>query len=214
MLQINRLTLRKNREILSQIECSIPKGAITGLLGKSGSGKSSLLRCLAQLEPEYEGEILFRGKALRNQRAQIRGRLLGFLPQSYPLFPHLNVLENCIKPALLSLPLSKGEAIRKAKALLGSLNMEEWAMAMPQTLSGGQKQRVALARLLMLDPLFILLDEPTSALDQENTRQVQHLLKNLVEQGRGIAIATQDIAFASGFFDQTLRFEQGRLLQH
>ena len=122
MLQIHRVTLRKNREILSQIECVIPKGAITGLLGKSGSGKSSLLRCLAQLEPEHEGEILFAGKALKNQNAQTRGRLLGFLPQSYPLFPHLNVLENCIKPALLSLSISKEEAIRKAKALLGSLN--------------------------------------------------------------------------------------------
>lgn len=213
MLQINRLTLRKNREILSQIECVIPKGAITGLLGKSGSGKSSLLRCLAQLEP-YEGEILFAGKALRNQSAQTRGRLIGFLPQSYPLFPHLNVLENCVKPALFSLSLSKKEAIHKAKALLGSLNMDEWATAMPHTLSGGQKQRAAIARLLMLDPLFILLDEPTSALDQENTRQIQHLLKNLAEQGRGVAIATQDIAFASDFFDQTLLFEQGRLLQH
>lgn len=205
MLHIQNLSLRKKELILSEIACTIPRGSITGLLGTSGSGKSSLLRCIANLEKDYEGTIAY-------QNGAITQNLIGFIPQSYPLFPHLNVLDNCIKAAVLNKQMHKENAICKARNLLASLNMEAWILAMPHTLSGGQQQRVAIARLLMLDPLFILLDEPTSALDFDNTKNLQKILKILAAEGRGIAIATQDIAFGSDFFDQILQFSKGKLI--
>ena len=214
MLKVENLTLMKKKiAILSRIHCEISAGRTTLLLGKSGSGKTSLLRCLAQLETGYEGEITYAGRSIREHVSKERCRLMGFVPQSYALFPHMNVLDNCIHPQWTVLRLSQKEAREKALEMAAVLDIGNLISSYPHELSGGQQQRAAIARALLLDPHFLLLDEPTSALDPENTDRLIELLKKLRGEGRGIVIASQDMVFASKIFDRALYLEEGHLLE-
>lgn len=213
MLKVKKLTLaKKKKQILSGIEFEIPRSAVTLLLGKSGSGKTSLLRCLAQLESRYVGEIDYAGASVKELAPKERCRLIGFVSQSYALFPHMTALDNCTQPLTL-LGYSKKEAQEKAKAHFAFLGIEGLAGSYPHELSGGQQQRVAIARALGLDPLFLLLDEPTSALDPENTERLIEILKRLQQSGKGIVIASQDMSFASKIFDRAILIEEGSVVE-
>jgi|SRR5579872_5695896 len=214
MLKIKNLSLAKKKaSLLTRVNYEIPREKITLLLGKSGSGKTSLLRCLAQLECNYEGEISFNNKALLGLTAKERAKLVGFVSQSYALFPHMNALDNCTNPLRTLLGCSKQESQQKAKEMFAFLNIERFLSAYPHELSGGQQQRVAIARALVLDPLFLLLDEPTSALDPENRQLLIEILQKLKKEGKGIIIASHDMAFAGEVLDRALFLEEGALIE-
>lgn len=213
MLKINQLSLTKSRgKILQDISFEIPLQRISLLLGKSGSGKTSLLRCIAQLEKGYQGDIIYLDQSLKDLSPQERCRVMGFVPQSYALFPHMTVLENCTQPLKL-LGEPKETALQKAQQILESLDIGLLANRRPHELSGGQQQRVAIARALVLSPSFLLLDEPTSALDPENTDRLIRILEQLQIEGKGIIIATHDQAFAEKILDRAIFLEQGSLLE-
>jgi ABC-type polar amino acid transport system ATPase subunit len=213
MLKIKNLSLKKSRgEILQNISLEIPRKRISLLLGKSGSGKTSLLRSIAQLETDYEGEVLFYDQRVDLMAPAERCRALGFVPQSYALFPHLNVLENCAQP-LRVLGQSKETACQKALETLRSLDIDQLAERRPHELSGGQQQRAAIARALVLEPSFLLFDEPTSALDPESADLFVAILKDLCAQGKGVIISSQDMAFAAKILDRAFFLDQGALIE-
>lgn len=200
--------------ILCDITCVIPKNCITLFLGTSGAGKSTLLRCLVQLERDYEGDILYNNQPLITLSAPKRARYLSFIAQSYALFPHLSVLENCSQVLIINGLAHHKIAQEKALETLAMLGMEDYASSYPQELSGGQKQRVAIARALALNPEMLVLDEPTSALDPHNSLGLAKILRGLCEQGKGIVIATQDIAFAEQVLDRGYFMKKGLIVDH
>ncbi len=214
MLEIKEVSLMKGKvRILKQVSCQIGQGEITVLLGKSGSGKTSFLRCLAQIESSYEGTIVLDGQSLVDLPPKQRGKAIGFVPQTYALFPHMNVLENCSFPLQIIHGLTKKEAAVKAKEILSLLDMVPWIEAHPQTLSGGQQQRVAIARAIASNALFLFLDEPTSALDPENVDRLITILNCLKKQKKGIVIASQDMDFAFKVSDRILLMEEGMVVE-
>ena len=218
MLKVNNLSLCKKKEgreisILRDISLEFPRGNISVLLGKSGSGKSSLLRSIAQLETAYEGTITYGDLFLSSLKAKDVSRLLGFVSQSFSLFPHKNVLENCIEPLTFHTKNCKTSLKKKVEEMLSCLDMEKFLSFYPHELSGGQKQRIALARALLLKPSFVLLDEPTSALDPENSQLLLKLIHQLKKQGIGIIISTQDMLFAKDLQGKAFFLEEGSLVE-
>jgi ABC-type polar amino acid transport system ATPase subunit len=207
MLKIKKLALR---QILNDISLEVPRERITLLLGKSGSGKTSLLRCIAQLEKEYTGDILYDNQPLSSLAAQARCQVIGFVPQFFALFPHMSILDNCAK-SLQLLGESKEPAYEKVRITLESLDMGKFADRKPHQLSGGQQQRAVIARALVLNPAFLLFDEPTSALDPENTKLFIEILRSF--KGKGILIATQDMTFAEQVLDRAYFLENGCLIE-
>jgi ABC-type polar amino acid transport system ATPase subunit len=214
MLEIKRVSLTKGgRRILNDITLWIPPQRCTILLGKSGSGKTSILRCLSQVESQYVGEISLGAKLLNSLASHERARVLGFVPQSFALFPHMSVLDNCACPLRIIMEKSKLEARACAFEILRMLGMEAFADSRSYSLSGGQQQRVAIARALVLRPAFLLLDEPTSALDPENTDNLIQILKQLLAQGIGIVTSSQDMSFARKMLDHAFFLEQGNITE-
>jgi polar amino acid transport system ATP-binding protein len=214
MLTVKNLSLKKGEKrsvILNDVNLEIPEKSITMLLGPSGSGKSSLLRCLAQLESAYEGNVDFYGKAVSAIPIGERARIMSFIAQSYTLFPHMTVLENLVQVLRVIRKEKLPAARHEAMSMLALFGMEAYAASYPQELSGGQRQRVAIARALTLDPSILLLDEPTSALDPQNRENLAALLFRLRDSGKSIVIATQDMAFASQMRERVYHIEQGLL---
>lgn len=203
MLQVDNLILIKRKKIvLRNISLKISEGKITLLLGKSGSGKTSLLRCLANLEKGYTGKIL--------TPSQVS---IQFVPQDFALFPHMSAFKNCLQPLSLQSDLPRSTLIEQTSNMLQSLSMLEYANSYPHELSGGQKQRIALARALLLQPSLLLLDEPTSALDPENTDNLLKILQKLIKEKKSLVISTQDISFATKILDCAFFLENGQLEQ-
>lgn len=199
MLTIKNLTLKKGsppKQILQGISVCFPQGKISLLIGRSGAGKSSLMRCMAELETAYEGEVLFNGQSLQGLAAPLRAKTLTYIAQGYALFPHLTALDNCSQPLQVVARMQVPEAKQQALLIMKSLGMAEFAMAYPCELSGGQQQRIAIARALALDPEILLLDEPSSSLDPDNSAQLAKILKKLASQGKTLVVSTQDMLFA------------------
>lgn len=218
MLAVKKLSLVKKRQgrshtILKEIELDLPQGRTSLLLGKSGSGKTSLLRCIASLENSYTGEVLYQNRELKKMAPPKRCHILGFVPQSPVLFPHLNVLENCAL-SLYKFSFSKRhKAYEKVEEILTSLDMHAFVKAYPHELSGGQQQRIAIARALALEPTFLILDEPTSALDPENTERLVQIIHRLQKEGRGLVISSQDMTFAEKVLDRAFFLEEGAVIE-
>ena len=213
-LFLDKKKLEKNIPILKDISLEVPEGKITLLLGKSGSGKTSLLRCIAQLEDGYQGEISYENIPLYRMSSQKRCQCIGFVPQAYGLFPFMNVLENCIHPLNKVLRLSKSESYDKICEIFKTLDIFQLIHSFPHELSGGQQQRVAIARALALNPTFLLLDEPTSALDPENTEILLQILIQLSSKGKGILISSQDMDFAAKIYDRVVFLEKGQIVEY
>lgn len=210
MLKINNLSLRKsNNQILKGLSLAIPKNRVTLLLGKSGSGKTTLLRCIAQLETRYLGEISYQGWSINELSSKQRCQIIGYISQSFTLFPHMNVLDNCANALRVLFGIKKNEAYERVNTFLRLLDIEKLVLSMPGQLSGGQQQRVAIARALVLKPSFLLFDEPTSALDPENTELFMQVIRKLQEGGTGIIIASHDMYLASKFLDVAYFLEEG-----
>jgi putative ABC transport system ATP-binding protein len=184
-------------EILRGIDLTIPAGQFAAIMGASGSGKSTLLGLLAGLDAPTEGEVLLDGTAIsklgEDELAEIRGRKLGFVFQSYQLIPMLTALENVLLPAELSGALNHGDSRRRATELLASMGLADRIGHYPVQLSGGEQQRVALARAFMMEPPIVLADEPTGNLDSRNGEHVlELLLKRHRESGTTLVMVTHD----------------------
>ncbi len=186
-------------EILRGIDLTIPKGQFAAIMGASGSGKSTLLGLLAGLDAPSEGEVILDGVSIgrleEDKLAEVRGRRIGFVFQSYQLIPTLTALENVMLPHELN---AVGDAQRKAEALLEAVGLKDRLHHYPVQLSGGEQQRVALARAFVLEPPIVLADEPTGNLDSANG---QHVLELLVERqresGTTLVLVTHDAQIAA-----------------
>lgn len=206
------LTLHQ-RQILSGLNLTIPQGRIATLIGRSGAGKTSLLRCLASLEKRYEGNVLLNGNEIRTIAHQDQGHLTGFVAQNFNLFAHLTALQNCMQPLMVIEGLSESEALSRAHAMLESLGVSHAAHLKPSQLSGGMQQRVAIARALVLAPRALLLDEPSSALDPENAQNLIGIIKKLAAEGITFVISSQDMHFTNRMLDLVYLFENGQLIE-
>ncbi|MBN1044724.1 MULTISPECIES: amino acid ABC transporter ATP-binding protein [unclassified Clostridium] len=206
-------------EVLKGINLNIAPGEILVIVGPSGGGKTTLLRCVNALEQCDNGKIEIDGRAIcengkyvdKKTMSEIR-KDIGLVFQNFNLFPHMTVLENLIEAPRKVLGLSKEDAIKKAEEILGFLGLEEKAKNYPFELSGGQKQRVAIGRALALEPKVMCFDEPTSALDPGLTEEVANLIKSLSENGMAMMIITHDMEFAKRVSDRIVSMDKGKLI--
>lgn len=211
MLKVNSLTKRFGKQIvLKEVSFEAKKGEIVTLLGQSGAGKTTILRCINGLEDFENGIIEINGQLIKSQKDFSKVRKdVGLVFQNYNLFPHKTVIENIIEAPILVLGLNYEEATNRAKQLLKQVGLSEKANAYPHELSGGQKQRVAIARACALQPKILCFDEPTSALDPELTNGIVQIMKNLATDGMCIIVITHDIEFAKNVSTRTLLVNEG-----
>jgi len=201
-----------SKQVLNNVSFRIPVNRITSFIGRSGAGKTSLLRCIAELQTHYTGDIVYNGKNLRTFSPQERASIIGIVFQDFNLFPNLTVLQNCTQPLIVVKKKSKMQAYKKALQKLEILGMDVYKDSYPVQLSGGQKQRVAIARALCLEPKLLLLDEPTSALDPQNTTNLAEILKELCKRGITVALSSQDMMLVNQLEDNILLMEQGKIV--
>ena len=204
-------------QVLNDIDFNIEKGEVVTIIGSSGSGKSTMLRCINMLETPSGGEILFHGKNIAERGIdvnQYRSRV-GMVFQNFNLFANKTVLQNCMLGQIKVLKESKEEARERAMMYLRKVGMEAFANAGSVQLSGGQKQRVAIARALCMQPEVLLFDEPTSALDPEMVGEILDVIKELAQENMTMVIVTHEMAFARDvstrvvFMDEGVIAEQG-----
>ena len=213
ILEVKNLTKRfGNLEVLKGVSFSLEKGQVLAIIGSSGGGKSTLLRCLNFLETPDSGEIIVNGKQLLSgSEEEIRRNRLhfGLVFQNFNLFPQYTVLENVtLAPNLLK--LDAPEAIRKnAVNLLAKVGLSQKAGNYPYQLSGGQQQRTAIARALALNPEILCFDEPTSALDPELTGEVLRCIRELKESGNTMIVVTHEMEFAKSVADVVIYMAEG-----
>lgn len=219
VLEVKKLTkyYDKNHIILNQINFQLQKGEVVVILGSSGCGKSTFLRCLNGLENIQEGEIFFNGKKITPQTNwnAIRQKI-GMVFQNYELFPHMNVLENIMLAPIKVQKRSKGEVRLEALKLLERVGLSKKQNAFPKDLSGGQKQRVAIVRALCMKPEIMLFDEVTASLDPEMVKEVLEVILELakkVEGGMSMIIVTHEMKFASACADRIVFLDEGAIIE-
>jgi ABC-type polar amino acid transport system ATPase subunit len=203
---------------LNGLSMEVPAGKVASVLGKSGAGKSTLLRCLSGLDPFDAGTIEVGGHRIGAGKggdplAALAGRV-GLVFQSFELFPHLTVLDNCTLAPMKVRGEARARAEARARSLLGQLGMADKALAYPESLSGGQKQRAAIARALCMEPRVLLYDEPTSALDPSLKHEVGRTLRRVAETGVTQIMVTHDVPVAREASDLIFVLEAGRVAQH
>lgn len=192
------------RRIIDKLNLEINDGQILTIVGPSGGGKTTLLRCLAGLEPIDSGELSMDGVPFNPAEMDNSDQIVGIVFQDFQLFPHLSVIENITLAPTLVLKQSKQESEAEASSLLTKLGLAGKERLFPYQLSGGQKQRVALARALAMKPKILGYDEPTSALDPELRQQVEAVILTLKEQGMTQIVVTHDMNFAENIADDLL----------
>ena len=184
-------------EVLKDINFSVNKGDVTCIIGSSGSGKSTMLRCINLLEEPTGGEIIYNGQnILETKNIPAYRAKVEMVFQSFNLFENMTVLKNCMIGQRKVLKASKEVAKKEAMYYLEKVGMAPYINAKPRQLSGGQKQRVAIARALAMKPDVILFDEPTSALDPQMVGEVLEVIKNIAKEGLTMIIVTHEMAFA------------------
>ncbi|WP_348920895.1 amino acid ABC transporter ATP-binding protein [Enterococcus rotai] len=205
MLLIKNLTKSfDGRRIIDQLNLEIKDGEILTIVGPSGGGKTTLLRCLAGLETIDSGELTMDGVAFNPVEMDNADQVVGIVFQDFQLFPHLSVLDNITLAPILSLKQTKAESETEALDLLTKFGLSGKESLYPYQLSGGQKQRVALARALAMKPKVLGYDEPTSALDPELRQQVEEVILTLKAQGMTQIVVTHDMTFAENIADNLL----------
>ena len=201
--------------VLKGIDVDIYKVDVVCVIGASGSGKSTFLRCLNLLEVPTGGTIEFDGVNLTGAKVDLdlHRQKMGMVFQQFNLFPHLTVLDNMTLAPVLLKKMSKAEAEAKAMDLLGRVGLADRADAYPNQLSGGQKQRVAIVRALCMDPEVMLFDEPTSALDPEMVGEVLDVMKNLAKKGMTMVVVTHEMGFAREVSNRVLFVDEGIIME-
>ena len=219
MIEVSHLkkTYSNGLQVLKDVNATIGKGEVISIIGPSGTGKSTFLRCLNLLETPSGGSIVVNGQDLLSPKTNVPALRckMGMVFQSFNLFNHLSIMDNlCIGPVKL-LGKSRKEAEERAMELLAMVGLAEKADFMPSQLSGGQKQRIAIARCLSMDPEIILFDEPTSALDPTMVSEVLGVIRTLAKQGMTMVIVTHEMRFARDvstrifYMDQGVVYEEG-----
>ena len=211
--------------VLRDVDLRVEAGTVTVVLGPSGSGKSTLLRCINHLERPDRGHVTVDGELIGYRRAGnrlhelperhvLRQRAgIGFVFQTFNLFPHLSVVENIVEAPISALGRPRAEAHRRALELLDRVGLADKAAAYPRQLSGGQQQRVAIARALALHPRLVLFHEPTSALDPELVGEVLDVMRDLARAGTTMIVVTHEIGFAREVADTVVFLDEGRLIE-
>lgn len=211
-------------EVLKGISMTAEVGDVISILGSSGSGKSTFLRCINLLEIPNQGSITVHGEtiAMKQDRSgaqspanhrqveRIRTKL-GMVFQSFNLWAHMTVLENCIEAPVHVLKKPKAEAIEKAEALLHKVGLYQRKDYYPAHISGGQQQRAAIARALAMEPEVMLFDEPTSALDPELVGEVLRVMRDLADEGRTMIVVTHEVGFAREVSSKVMFLHEGRV---
>ncbi|NLY44971.1 MAG: amino acid ABC transporter ATP-binding protein [Tissierella sp.] len=198
-------------EVLKDINFHVNKGEVVSIIGSSGSGKSTMLRCINLLEKPSGGEILYKGENILDESHNIYNyrTKLGMVFQQFNLFNNHNALSNCTVSQIKVLKRSQEEAEAVAMKYLKVVGMDQYINAMPRQLSGGQKQRVAIARALSMEPDVMLFDEPTSALDPEMVGEVLAVMKDLAKTGLTMLVVTHEMEFARDVSDRVVFMDKG-----
>ncbi|WP_027487356.1 ABC transporter ATP-binding protein [Allorhizobium undicola] len=223
-LEANELHKRfGENEVLKGVSVKAASGDVISIIGSSGSGKSTFLRCLNFLEIPDRGTVSIKGEEIRTRatRSGMDARSwrqverlrtgLGMVFQSFNLWAHRTVLENVIEAPVHVMGVAKAEAITRAEALLHKVGLYDKRNSYPAFLSGGQQQRAAIARALCIEPAVMLFDEPTSALDPELVGEVLKVIRQLAEEGRTMLLVTHEMRFARDVSSHVLFLDQGRI---
>ena len=205
----------ENLDVLKGIDIDICKGDVVCVIGASGSGKSTFLRCLNLLEKPTGGSIVFNGAELTNAKVDLdlHRQKMGMVFQQFNLFPHLTILKNLTLAPMMLKKVPREEAEAKALALLARVGLADRAESYPNQLSGGQKQRVAIVRALCMEPEVMLFDEPTSALDPEMVGEVLDVMKELAHEGMTMVVVTHEMGFAREVANRVIFLDDGLLAE-
>lgn len=210
--------LKKNYngvEVLKDINFTISKGEVLSIIGSSGSGKSTMLRCINLLEKPTGGDILYHGESILSSKFnqnKFRSKV-GMVFQQFYLFENMSVMDNCTVAQIKVLNRDKESAVKEAKNYLELVGMIEHAHKKPSMLSGGQKQRVAIARALCMNPEVLLFDEPTSALDPEMVNDVLQVMTKLAETGMTMVVVTHEMQFARDVSTRVCFMNEGYIIE-
>ncbi|MGI8317211.1 amino acid ABC transporter ATP-binding protein [Halobacillus mangrovi] len=216
MIQVNKLNKYfGDLHVLKDIDFSVDENEVVVLIGASGSGKSTMLRCLNFLEMKNSGDIYIKGKQVDPKKDNLNDyrQKVGMVFQHFNLFPHKTVLGNVMEAPTQVKGISKAQAKKDGKELLEKVGLGEKADDYPSRLSGGQKQRVAIARALAMKPEIMLFDEPTSALDPELVGEVLQTMKNLAKEGMTMVVVTHEMGFAREVADRVVYMHDGKIVE-
>ncbi|MBQ8896146.1 MAG: amino acid ABC transporter ATP-binding protein [Clostridia bacterium] len=197
--------------VLKGVSIDIHKGDVVCVIGASGSGKSTFLRCLNLLEKPTGGQIFFDGDDLTDKKVNLdlHRQKMGMVFQQFNLFPHMTILENLTCAPIMLKKISKEQADAKAMELLARVGLADRADSYPNQLSGGQKQRVAIVRALCMEPDVMLFDEPTSALDPEMVGEVLDVMRELAKEGMTMIVVTHEMGFAREVSNRVIFLDDG-----
>ena len=201
--------------VLRDINLSVEKGEVISVIGSSGSGKSTMLRCINLLEEPTGGEILYLGNNIQDKEFDLGDyrTKVGMVFQQFNLFGNMTALDNCVKPQMIVLKRTREEAEKIAREYIEKVGMSEYINAKPHQLSGGQKQRIAIARTLSMNPEVILFDEPTSALDPEMVGEVLEVMKRMAKAGFTMIVVTHEMGFAREVSNRVIFMDGGVVLE-
>lgn len=212
LLEVKNLSKKfADSEPLKDINCTVHQGEVISIIGPSGTGKSTFLRCINRLEKPTGGKIYFHGEEMTDSPEVIRKmrQKIGMVFQSFNLFSNMNVLENIITAPMLLKKIEKSAAVENAMKLLDIVGLREKVYNYPDELSGGQKQRIAIVRTLAMEPEILLFDEPTSALDPQMVDEVLFVMRSLATKNYAMLIVTHEMRFAENVSDKIFFMNDG-----